>query len=274
MRFGITWFAIAALAILMASAPGRGQNPGATVQIKEAPPHSLTLTAPGAHSDHDLTLGLIGSSTYSIPLTTPPAEMAKQVGVAARTSGDLIGVLLARTGKFRTVKIVNAALFGTATSGYWSASRPAGREMGEFYVRVLKTFEGQGITHVAVMLGANNCVIRDKSPESYRADMVGFVNDLTKRGYKVILMSVGVRQDAGGGTTPEQKMELLRQYNAALPGLADKKNVFLGDTKLYDWQKAHPETLRPDHIHQTDAGSLALAQMQAQAIIHVLSEEK
>ena len=146
--------------------------------------------------------------------------------------------------------------------------------MGELYPRTLKVFEGMGITHVALMLGSNNCgSMSDKSPERFQADMAGLIADLNKRGYKVILMSIGVRQDSGGGTTPEEKMAFIQQYNAVLPRLANGKNVVLGETQLFDWQKNHLETLSKDHVHQRPAGSVMLAQMQADAIVRVLDKD-
>ena len=239
--------------------------------LTEQSPTSIEITAQtvrgGRHySTRHIELGMIGSSTYANYLSGPPDRFEKRFGIPCRNVGDLVATMLARSGQFHRISVYDAAYPGTSTTHWWESRQSEGKQMGYAYQRALQLWQDTGVTYVAIMLGSNNVGAADSSAEKYAQDMAGLIGDLTRRGYKVILMQIGIRLDASGGTTPEQKLALIQQYNAVLPTLVDNKNVFLGDTNVFEWQWEHQETLRLDHIHQKDEGCIALSEFHSQAI--------
>lgn len=197
----------------------------------------------------DLNLGFIGDSIWDL-----------ENGYGSRNIPTIVGQMLEKTGAIRTVNVVNRAVSGT-DSAAWV---PGGG--GEpLYGDALAAFLAAGVTHVVVMLGANDAA-NSTTDTIYDGNIKAIVNvgasALVNQGLTVILCYPIWRNDVPGLDV------FLEAYHAKIDGIiaGDPDNVLQGDVLGYDWFRDHEDEMDDPPIHCNEAGSESHATMVSWAI--------
>ncbi len=198
----------------------------------------------------DLVLGFLGDSIWA--LTN---------GYNTRDIPTIVGHLLTKTGAIRTVTIVNRAISGTSTSDWV----PGGSGEPK-YTNALAAFVAAGVTHVVIMLGANDAS-SGNSDVTYDGNLKAIVTTgasaLNNQGFKVILCYPIWRGDSAGYAA------FLTSYQPKIDAIVNGVNVLRGDVLGYNWFLANQAELA-DQIHCNAEGSESDAAMVAWAIWHTL----
>jgi len=212
-----------------------------------------SLRIAGVLKSAPLVIGFIGDSiTYGTGLS------------AGQSPPEQIVAILQKLYKHRTVTTVNQAHGGAKASDWVS---------GSSYLTTAKTaFASAGVTHVHVMLGANDAgPAALVSAATYKTQLQNIIADLNGAGYKVILscctfLTAGVSYGAGDVAS----VALTLAYRDVVASLIDGVNVLRGDTLSFNYFINAQSEYQGDLVHPTAAGALSLAQMWARAIDRAL----
>ena len=204
-----------------------------------------------------LKLGFIGDS---ISIYTP---------TEASTSGGTINPPIALQNMLsiiagsRSVSITNTAVAGMTTTN-WIPS-------GSLYLNAKASFVSAGVTHVYIMLGANDS--KDSvaaSSATYLANMTAIVNDLTTSGFKVFLNAPTYTLPGSfSNDFSEASTARIQAYTAQLLTLVNSTNVYLGDMKSYQYFANHQSEL-VDGVHPEVQGVHSIARLWLQATASIL----
>ena len=204
-----------------------------------------------------LKLGFIGDSIS--------AYMPTEIDTSGGTVNPPIALknMLSIISGSRNVTVVNVAVPGY-TSARWL---PATSD----YINAKAAFTSAGVTHVFIMLGANDS--KDSlavTPATYLSNMTAIVNNLTSSGFKVILnASTYTLPGSFSNDFSETSTARIQQYAAQLPTLVNGTTVFLGDTKSYQYFATHQDEL-VDGVHPKIQGVHSLARLWLQASSSIL----
>lgn len=196
-----------------------------------------------------LSLGFIGDSITAGYLLSGGQDPATQVGV-----------ILRKVYNVRDVTITNRGVPGSKSSEWLS---------GGSYLGPAKTaFASAGVTHVHIMLGANDAAaVNLVSAATFGSNLSAICSNLTAAGYTVLL-SYPTYIPAGANTnaTTAAGVELARQYQAQIDALIDGTTVLRGDTLAWQYFANNLSEYLSDKTHPTATGAISLANMWARAI--------
>jgi lysophospholipase L1-like esterase len=196
-----------------------------------------------------LNLGFIGDSItagYGLSAGQDPATQ--------------IVPILRKLYKDRTITATNKAVSGSKTSQWVT---------GQTNLTSAKTdFASAGVTHVHIMLGANDAASSNLVPAAtYKSNLQNIIADLNGAGYKVILSyPTFIPAGANSGATTTASVALARSYMAQIDSLIDNVNVLRGDVWAYNYFIGNLSEYQSDMTHPTAAGAISLATIWARAI--------
>ena len=216
-----------------------------------------------------LRIGFIGDSLTSYG---QPYGNADGSAGATFTTADAMAARLRQWNTHRSVTIVNQGVSGSFANGINGHAtnlewQPADSTI---YATACAAFAVAGVQWVSIMLGTNDSRIDLLSAVDYATAIGNIATDLVSKGYKVILNAPPASDPANDVNSSYAKLDLQRQYAAALQGLVNGSTIFMGDTLAWAWTAQHYEDLR-DGIHPNSTGVDKLGYFWAKALSTALN---
>ena len=157
--------------------------------------------------------------------------------------------VLTATGRYSSVTGVNEGVPASAT-GDWLPNSTN--------LNTAKTaFSGASVTHVLIMLGANDADA-SVSAATYQSNLSAIAGNLISAGYTVVL-DYPTYMASPGPTLPTT-------YLTAIDTLTNGTTIRHGDTDAYAYFLANPAQLQADGVHPTQPGSYILGLLWARGI--------
>jgi lysophospholipase L1-like esterase len=162
--------------------------------------------------------------------------------------------VLTATGRYASVTGVNQGVPSSATADWLPNSTN---------LNTAKTaFSGASVTHVLIMLGANDSVA-PVAPATYSANLSAIAGNLIGAGYLVVL-DYCTYMASPGPTLPQT-------YLAVIDDLVNGTTILHGDRDAYLYFRNNPSQLQSDGVHPTAAGSYILGLLWARGISDAVS---
>lgn len=170
------------------------------------------------------------------------------------------GILLAKTRTNKTVTVTNRAINGTKTADWASG--------GANLIAAKSAFSSASVTHVHIMLGANDAAAANLvSASTYLSNLSGICTDLTGAGYKVILSyPTYIPAGANSNATTAASVALAQSYQAQIDSLINGTTILRGDTLAWNYFQDTLSEYQSDQTHPTATGARSLATMWVRAI--------
>lgn len=169
------------------------------------------------------------------------------------------GEILEKFVSHKLVTVVNQAINGLATSDWLPGNSSL--------TGAKAAFASAGVTHVVVMLGANDSAAVHLVPAStYGTNLSSICEDLVGSGYKVILnYPTYVPAGANSGATTAASVALAESYQGQIDALVDGVGVLRGDRLAPAYFADHLDEYQENLTHVTVDGARSLGQLWAQA---------
>jgi len=159
-----------------------------------------------------------------------------------------------------TLTTVNGAIGGTGVESYMPGQRDSNKLKAAMQAQ-------KGFKVLRLMIGSNDAAA-GMTTAAWLSRMNRIVKDAQAWPVDVIVLEeIGVRTDKG-----EAGIKLVREYNEARKALL-RPQVVLGTAHTLQNEMDHMETLGKDHIHQTEAGQVLLAGVQAAEMEGLFAEK-
>jgi len=200
-------------------------------------------------------IGFIGDSiTYGYGLS------------AGQSPPDQVRAVFQKWPLVRDVTIVNSGV-NSSKSSDWTAD-----SSGTNLFVAKAAFASAGVTHVHIMLGANDAgTATHVSAATYGANLSTICTNLVTAGYKVILSyPTYIVAGANGGASDVVSVDLAISYRAQIDSLINNRTILRGDRESWKYFTTAQNEYQADLVHPTAVGAASLGGIWASAIAKAL----